>query len=282
MAVRILIDSASDIDKKEADEMGIDFIPMQIQIGDEEFLDGVNLSHKEFYEKLIECDDLPKTSMINEFRYEECFAELTKNGDEVVAIVLSSKLSGSYNCAKDASKKFKDKVFVVDSLNACLGERILCQYALRLVQLGKSAKEIAEILDEKKNKICLLGLLGTLKYLKKGGRISSTVAFAGEVFSIKPVIQVESGKIKMVGKAVGSKKGNNLLVQCINNNGGIDFSMPYAVAYTGLSDDVLKKYLEDSKSLWEGKTDNVPIYMVGSTIGTHIGPGAIAVAFFAN
>ncbi|MDE6583478.1 MAG: DegV family protein [Clostridia bacterium] len=282
MAVRILIDSASDIDKAEADEMGVDFIPMQIQFGDEEFLDGVNLSHREFYEKLIECDDLPKTSMINEFRYEECFEELTKNGDDVVAIVLSSKLSGSYNCAKEVAKKFKDKVYVVDSMNACLGERILCQYALRLLKEGKSAKEIVEILDEKKSKICVLGLLGTLKYLKKGGRISSTTAFVGEVMSIKPVVQVIDGKVKMVGKAVGSKKGNNLLVQCINNNGGIDFSMPYATAYTGFSDEVLKKYLEDSKALWEGKTDNVPIYVVGSTIGTHIGPGAIAVAFFAN
>lgn len=130
-----------------------------------------------------------------------------------------------------------------------------------------------------------MAVLGTLKYLKKGGRISSLVAFAGEMLSIKPVVSVVNGEVKLVGKAMGSKKGNNLLTQLVEKSGGIDFSMPYALAYSGLSSEYLNKYLKDSKPLWEeyiDKIENIPSYMIGSTIGTHVGPGAVAVAFFAK
>lgn len=279
--IKILIDSASDIDMQEAKTLGVDMIPMQIQFGDMEYMDGINLSHREFFEKLIESNEIPKTSQINEFRFVEKFEELTRNGNDVIAITMSSKLSGTYNSAVAAAKKFSGKVWVVDSLNVCIGERILCQYAIRLVQEGRlSISEIVDELNEKKTKIELLAVLDTLKYLRKGGRISSVAAFAGEMLSIKPVVSVTKGEVKLVGKAIGSKKGNNLLNQLVDNCGGIDFSMPFALGYSGLSDDYLKKYLNDSENLWKNETDSVPYFMIGSTIGTHVGPGAIAVAFF--
>lgn len=278
--IKILVDSASDIDLAEARELGIEMIPLQIQFGDEEYLDGVDLSHREFFEKLIESNEIPKTSQINEYRFAEKFAEMTKNGDEVIAITLSSKLSGTYHGAMDAAKQFAGKVHVVDSLNVCIGERILCQYAMKLVKEGKlSAQEIVNELESKKTKIELLAVLDTLVYLRKGGRISSVTAIAGEMLSIKPVISIVDGEVKLVGKAIGSKKGNNLLNQLVDRR-GVDFSMPCALAYSGLSDDYLKKYLHDSESLWKGKIDYIPSYMIGSTIGTHAGPNAIAVAFF--
>ncbi|MDE7105637.1 MAG: DegV family protein, partial [Anaeroplasmataceae bacterium] len=242
-----------------------------------------NLNHNEFFEKLIESDELPKTSQINPYRFEEEFEKLTEDGSSVICITLSSKLSSTYSNAVTASKKFKGKVFVVDSLNACIGERVLCDLAIRLVEEGKlSAQEIAEELDKRKLTIELLAVVGTLKYLKKGGRISSVVAFTGEMLSIKPVISIINGQVKMVGKARGSKKGNNLLVEKIEACGGIDFDYPYATGYSGLSNDFLKKYLEDSAELWKNSTDSVPMYQIGSTIGTHVGPGAIAVAFFSK
>lgn len=281
MAIKLLVDSASDIDLEESKELGISMIPMEVRFGDEEFLDGVNLTHRQFFEKLIECEELPKTSQINAFQFEERFTELTANGDQVIAIILSSKLSGTYNSAREASKNFAGKVFVIDSLNACIGERVLCQYALRLIKEGWTADKIVKELEEKKHKIKVLALLGTLKYLKKGGRISTVAALTGEVFSIKPVIAVVKGEVKLVGKAVGSKKGNNLLCQLIEKS-GVDFSMPLVGAYSGLGDEVFKKYMEDSKHLWEGKIESVPTYMIGSTIGTHVGPGAIAVAYFSE
>lgn len=281
--IKILVDSACDLEQSDAEALGVSLLPLQIRFGEEEFLDGVTLSHRAFFEKLVETNTLPQTSQINEYRFEEAFSELTEDGSEVVAITLSSKLSGTHASAVKAAKKFGGKVHVVDSLNACIGERILLEYAVRLVKGGRlGAAEIAAELDEKKGKIQLLAVLDTLQYLRKGGRISSVTAIAGEMLSIKPVISVVRGEVKLVGKAMGSKKGNNLLTKLVSDCGGIDFTMPYVLGYSGLSDEFLQKYIRDSEALWKEHTDHVPYYLIGSTIGTHVGPGAIAVAFFAK
>ena len=280
MAVKLMIDSASDISKAEADELGILMLPMVISFGETDYLDGVDLLPEQFYEKLIESDELPKTSQINPFRFEEEFEKHTKNGDELVVITISSKLSGTYEGARQAAGKYAGKVYVVDSLNACVGERLLGEYALRLIKEGKSAKAIAEELDVVKKKINVMAMLGTLEYLKKGGRISKAVAFAGELLSLKPVVAIVDGEVKLIGKAMGSKKGNNLLNKLVAEKGGIDFTMPYGVIWSGLDDSILKKYVKDSAHLWETETDRVPAHILGGTIGTHIGPGAIGVAFF--
>ena len=281
MAVKILIDSASDINEKEAQELGITMLPMTITFGKEDYMDGVNLLPKEFYEKLIENKSLlPKTSQVNAFRFEEEYERITKDGDELVVITISSKLSGTYNSAIQAAKNYEGKVFVVDSMSACAGERLLCEYALRLIKDGKSAKEVADELDRVKSKLHIMAVIDTLEYLKKGGRISAAVAFAGKLLSIKPVVAMVDGKVKMIGKAMGSKNGNNLLNKIVNEKGGIDFNMPYGAIWSGLTDITLKKYVEDSAHLWKDSTDNVPAYILGGTIGTHIGPGAVGVAFF--
>lgn len=279
---KIIVDSASDISLNEANECGIILVPMEITIEGKQYYDGVDLSNREFFEKLIECSELPKTSQINEYRFDEVFKEVVGSGEEAVVICLSSKLSGTYNSAKSAAKKYDGKIYAIDSLNACIGERILIDYAERLAKANTPANKIAKELEQKKSKIKLMALLGTLKYLKKGGRISPLVAFTGEILNIKPVISIVGGEVKLVGKAVGSKKGNNLLNKMVGDCGGIDFGMPYAVAYSGLDDSVLQKYLADSSSLWEGNTKVIPSFMIGSTIGTHVGPGAIAVAFFSK
>lgn len=280
--IKIIVDSASDVEQDEADELGISLIPMKVRFGDEEYSDGINLTHKEFFETLIESAELPQTSQINEYSWEERFKELTADGSEVIAITISSRLSGTYSSAVKAAKKFGGKIYVIDSMEACIGERILLQYAIRLVKEGRSATEIFKELNEKKSKIQLLAVLDTLKYLRKGGRISSVAAIAGEMLSIKPVVSVVKGEVKLVGKAIGSKKSNNLLNQLVEKCGGIDFDMPYVLGFSGLSDDYLQKYLNDSERLWKGKAEFIPFYMIGSTIGTHVGPNAIAVAFFAK
>ena len=280
--IKIIVDSASDVEQDEADELGISLIPMKVRFGDEEYSDGINLTHKEFFEKLIESAELPQTSQINEYSWEERFKELTADGSEVIAITISSRLSGTYSSAVKAAKKFGGKIYVIDSMEACIGERILLQYAIRLVKEGRSATEIFKEINKKKSKIQLLAVLDTLKYLRKGGRISSVAAIAGEMLSIKPVVSVVKGEVKLVGKAIGSKKSNNLLNQLVEKCGGIDFDMPYVLGFSGLSDDYLQKYLNDSERLWKGKAEFIPFYMIGSTIGTHVGPNAIAVAFFAK
>ncbi len=279
MATKIIIDSASDITKEEADKMGVILLPMQIRFEDEEYLDGYNITKLQFFEKLIENSTLPKTSQINPETFKEEFEKVVVSGDEAVVITISSKLSGTYSSAVKASAEYKDKIFVVDSLNASLGEHILFDYAYKLLKENKSAKEIAVALNSAKKRLNLLAMLDTLKYLRKGGRISALVAFAGELMSIKPVISVVNGEVKLVGKAMGSKKAGNLLNKLVTNK-GIDFDMPYCVAWSGLSSDLLEKYIKDSAPLWQDHTDNIPRYAIGSTIGTHVGPNAIGVAFF--
>lgn len=279
MATKIIIDSASDITKEEADKMGVILLPMQIRFEDEEYLDGYNITKLQFFEKLIENSTLPKTSQINPETFKEEFEKVVVSGDEAVVITISSKLSGTYSSAVKASAEYKDKIFVVDSLNASLGEHILFDYAYKLLKQNKSAKEIAVALNSAKKRLNLLAMLDTLKYLRKGGRISALVAFAGELMSIKPVISVVNGEVKLVGKAMGSKKAGNLLNKLVTNK-GIDFDMPYCVAWSGLSSDLLEKYIKDSAPLWQDHTDNIPRYAIGSTIGTHVGPNAIGVAFF--
>ena len=281
MVTKILVDSASDIDLEEAKEYGVELIPMEISFGNETYEDGVTLYHDEFFEKLIETDVIPKTSRISAYRFEEKFAGMTEEDEEteIVCITLSSELSGTYDEAKRAAANFGGKVYVVDSFTASLGERILLEYAVLLLKQGLSAREIVERLEEKKKDIRLIALMGTLKYLKKGGRISPLVAISGELLNVKPVIAVE-GSVKMLGKALGSKRGNNLLSESIAKAGGVDFSMPFTTAYSGFDSSVLDKYIADGSSRWKSGAENVTKHKIGITIGTHIGPGAIAVAFF--
>lgn len=282
MAIKLMIDSASDIGREEAEAMGVELLPMVISIGEKDYYDGVDLLPLQFYEKLIESDTLPKTSQITQYRFEEAFERLTANGDEIVLITISSKLSGTWSSACLAARNFEGRVFVVDSMNACIGERLLCQYAIRLLDTGLSAKEIAEELDRVKSRIMVMAMVNTLEYLKKGGRVSALTAFAGEMLAIKPVIMIMDGEVKVVGKARGSKNANNLLSSLAEQKGGIDFSMPYGTVWSGCDRSMLDKYIADSAHLWQADTDRVPSYILGGTIGTHIGPGAIGVAFFAK
>lgn len=277
MKIRIITDSASDLLAPHRPEITV--LPMTITFGEEQFRDGVDLTHRQFYEKLIEGEDLPTTSQIAPAQFEEAFRAAVEAGESVVAVVLSSKLSGTYQSACIAAEEFPDKIFVVDSANATIGERILVERGLELMDQGLDAAAIAAKLDEEKADIQLVALLDTLEYLKRGGRVSASAALVGGLLAIKPVVAVQDGEVVMLGKARGSKNGNNLLVQEIQKT-GVDFSRPYKLGYTGLEDSLLQKYIADSAALWEGQTDALPTGTVGGTIGTHVGPGAIAVAFF--
>lgn len=280
MSVRIVIDSASDITLQRADELHLDFMPLKTIFGEEEYLDGITITHEQFYEKLIECGTIPTTSQISPYEFEKKFKEIREAGDTAVVITLSSLLSGTYQSAVIASGDYEDCICPVDSLNVSIGLQNLILYAVRLREQGLSAREIAAELERVRDKVVVLAVIDTLEYLKQGGRISKTAAWAGTMLAIKPVISIVKGEVVILGKARGSKNGNNMLMQNVKESGGIDFSMPYCLGYTGLDDTLLQKYIRDSAVLWERKTDNLPITTIGSTIGTHAGPGAIGVAFF--
>ena len=280
MAVRIVTDSG--IALPGGSDPRLTVVPLGITFGTTTYADGVDLTNDRFYEMLIESDELPKTSQATPFTYHEVLAPICAAGDEAVVITLSSKLSGTYQSAVTAASEF-DGVYVVDSKNVTIGQSILVQYALRLVEEGLGAAEIAEKVAAAADRVCLLALLDTLEYLRRGGRIPKSVGMIGEVLSIKPVVGVEDGEVVMLGKARGSKNGRNQLHQQVEKH-GIDFTMPVLLGYTGLSDKLLRKYLDDNRAIWEHVVaeEDLPIASVGATIGTHVGPGAIALAFFAK
>lgn len=277
MKTRIIVDSTADLVPEI--EQRVHIVPLTVHFGQEEYIDGVTIDHKTFYEKLVESDVLPTTSQATPDAFMKEFDKVKEAGEAAVVITLASKFSGTYQSATIAAEDYEN-IYIVDSSSAAMGSGILVELAFRLLDEGKGAEEIAAILEEEKKKIVVVALVDTLEYLKKGGRISKAVAFAGGVLNIKPVLSVIDGEINMLGKACGSKMGNNLLVQEIDKAGGIDFSKPVLLGYSGISDALLKKYIEDSRHIWEGNLDEVRYTTVGSVIGTHAGPGAVVVAFF--
>ena len=277
MATKIIIDSSSDISVQEAQELGVIMLPMQVAFGEDVYYDGVDLTPNDFYYKLTLDNVLPKTSQITPFRYEEQVEELVNEGHDVIIITISSKLSATYNNALGVCNKFPGKAYAVDSMNATSGERVLCLYALELIKQGYSTKEIVDKLNVAKENIVVLASIDTLEYLKKGGRISAATAIAGELLSIKPIIGVIDGEVKMVSKAIGLRRAYQVLDKLIGSY-EIDYDLPYCFIYSGVVDTNLQKYLEVS-SLKDNFTKK-EINQIGSTIGTHIGCGATGMVFF--
>ena len=278
MNVNLIIDSTTDLNPQLREQFTV--VPLTIHFGDQEYIDGVTISHRQFYEKLVESDVLPSTSQATPAAFADVFEEVARRGETAVVLTLASQLSGTYQSAMIAASDYPGRIFVVDGTSVAIGTGILAELALRLREQGLTAEEIAGRLEEEKEKIHVVALLDTLEYLKRGGRISATVAFAGGLLSIKPVIAVKDGVIQMLGKARGSRQGNNLLVQQIEKAGGVDFDKPVLLGFSGLSDALLTKYIEDSRDLWKNGTESLVTTSIGSVVGTHAGPGAIAVAFF--
>ena len=279
LKTRIIVDSTTDLVPEIKERVYT--VPLTVHFGQEEYIDGVTIDNKTFYEKLVESDVLPTTSQAAPNDFIKEFERAKQAGEAAVVITLASRFSGTYQSAVIAAADYEN-IYVVDGTSAAMGTGILVELAFRLLDAGASAQEIAKAMETEKKKIVVVALVDTLEYLKRGGRISKTAAFAGGVLNIKPVLSVIDGEIRVLGKARGSKMGNNLLVQEIDKAGGIDFSKPVLLGYSGLSDALLLKYIEDSRHIWEGNLKEVRYTTVGSVIGTHAGPGAVVVAFFKN
>ena len=275
--VHLIIDSTADLPLPIRQQAKV--VPLKVRFDQEEYIDGVTITHKEFYEKLVECDVLPTTSQASPLEFDEVLQPIVDAGGSAVVITLASKLSGTYQSARIACAEMED-VYVVDGESVSIGSGILVWRAVQLIEEGLPAGEIAARLEQEKQQIRVVALVDTLEYLKKGGRLSKTAALAGGLLNIKPVVGLRHGEIQVLGKARGSKQGNNLLVKEIENAGGVDFDRPVLLGYTGLSDVMIQKYKEDSAPLWKHAKEELNVVPIGSVIGTHVGGGAVAVAFF--
>lgn len=280
MGIKIVTDSASDFTFKEAQELGLTFLPLTILFGDKEYKDNVDITNSEFYDLVENEEQMPKSSQVTPYAFEQAFSKIVEDGDIAIAITISSKLSGTYASATIAAQNFPGKVFVVDSKSASSGERLLVMYALELLKTMNNPSEIVEKLESKTDKIIVYYLLDTLEYLYKGGRLSKLGAVAGTIMSVKPIVTIVNGEVSLAGKARGFKKGCSLLFNLINNIGEIDESMPYVYAYSGSSDYLLDQYKKLYPETFKKDLSEIDNCSIGSTVGTHIGPGSVGVSFF--
>ena len=273
--VKIVVDSTADLHPEIRNR--VEVVPLTVHFGKEEYVDGVTLTSAAFYKKLETCKELPSTSQAAPYAFSKVFEDLVEEGHTVVAIVVSSALSGTCQSANIAAADFPGQVHVVDSRSIAIGASILCEYALELVDQGLDAARIAAQLDEVKDKIRLYAVVDTLEFLQRGGRLSKTVALAGGLLSVKPLVALENGSIVMAGKARGNKQANALMDQKVSQE-GIDWDKPCMLGYTGTNPELLEKYRAQTE-IWTG---DVYGNIVSGVVGAHVGPGAVAVAFFAK
>lgn len=279
MSVKIIVDSTVDLTPEVKAQMAA-VIPLSVRFGDEDYKDGVTITAQKFYEMLVKSEQLPTTSQPTPAAFEEAYEKATADGSQVIVITIASKLSGTYQSATIAAEDYEGKVYVVDSRSAAVGSGILAEHALKLAAQGMNAEEILAALIEKRKQIRLFFMVDTLEYLHKGGRLNGAVAVVGGLLNIKPILHVdEAGEIKMLSSARGMKKAFATLTELSSKDGGPDFGEPVLLAYTGVSDENLTKYMAENTQLWAPETQKT---VVGSAIGVHVGPGAVAVAYFAK
>ena len=277
MAVKLIIDAGSDLNKKQATELDVTLIPMTVRFGDEEFRSGLDLTNEEFYNKLASSSELPTTSQPSPADFENAYLQVIDAGDEAVVLCVSSELSGTYQSACIAAEGLEDRIFVVDTKAVSIAERILLDYAIILRGRGICAREIADILEKKKADVCIYGAVETLEYLIKGGRLSRTAGAIGSVLGIRPILHLNNGVLEVAGKVRGLKAAINGTLDFINQT-DIDTTMPWGLGYTGNDPSVIEPLLSAQNAPWAGC--NIPVYNVGSTVGTHAGPGLFLAAYF--
>jgi len=280
MSIRIITDSTTDFTSAEAQQLDVSIVPMRTIFGKTEYLDGIDLTHEQFYTMLEQSDELPTTSQPIPHDFEQVIRQAQEAGEASIIITIAEKLSGTYQSAELAKKACGGKdIWVIDSETATLAHRALVERAIELRDQGTPAEEIVHILEKEKKSIRLFAMVDTLEYLHKGGRLSRTSAIAGTLMKVKPLITIRQGEIIPVGKARGSSKAYGELFALTEKEGGIDFDKPFALGYTG-NRERLDQFEALFHERYKGRTPLVG--SIGSAIGTHVGPGAVGLFFFAR
>lgn len=276
MSITIITDSTADLTREECAQTGVKVVPLKTIFADGEYLDGVDLTPRQFYQKLAGAKQLPVTSQPSPFMFEQLFRPAVEAGDEVVAILISGQISGTVQSARIAAEAVGGPIHIVDSENTIIGLRLLVFLALHLRREGKSAAEIAACLEKEKKKVRLHALVDTLEYLQKGGRVSKTAAVAGTLLGIKPRIAVAGGRVVVEGKSRGRQRGLEDVWQAVQQD-GMDLDRPFALGYTGGDEE----FMAFRRFIAQKLPGQQPmIGEIGSVVGTHVGPGAVAIAYF--
>lgn len=280
MKVAIVTDSNSGISQKMAKELGVFIVPMPFYINEEVFYEGTTLSQAEFYEKLKSDADI-KTSMPSPTDVTDLWDELLKEYDSVVHIPMSSGLSGSCQTAIMLSEDYGDKVLVVDNKRISLTQYQAALEALALAESGKSAAEIKEILEAHAHHSTIYITLETLKYLKKGGRITPAAAAIGTLLNIKPILTIQGDKLDAYSKCRGKAQAKKAMLGAVKNDLETRFKENYSadrfhlgIAYS----DNIEEANEWKKEIMEAfPGHDVTVHPMSLSVATHIGGGALAI-----
>ena len=267
--IRILVDTSSDYTVEEVRAKGMELAPLHITIGEADYRDGYDLSKDKFYELLTEGEELPKTSQPTPQDFVDIFEDVEEKGDELICILLSSRLSGTFQSATLAKNIVDyDHIHLVDSLGATHMIRLMADHAQELISEGKNAEEIVAALEEMKSKIKVLAVVDTLEYLCKGGRVSKATAAIGEM------ITVAEGEVAVIGKSLGKNKAISSLLKAFEEC-EVDEKFPiYSVSTLGTENcEAFEKRFTDAGYSFKERIQ------IGATIGTHVGPGVFGIIF---
>lgn len=274
--IRILVDSSTDFSMEEVKNKNLYHVPLTISLNGQDYLSGEDLTSDQFYELLTAGEDFPKTSQPSPQAFAQIFEQAKEKGEEIICVLLSSALSGTCQSATIAKDMVDyDGIYIVDSLTATIMTRVIVDYGLLLINQGKSAKEIAEALNDLKSKVKVAAGLDTLEYLYRGGRLNKAAATIGELANLKPVISVtEEGTVSVIGKCLGKNKALQFILKTLNGK-ELNAEFPLYTVYAYSSENTEK--LEE-KLAAEGYTISARLQL-GSTIGAHVGPGAFGIIY---
>ncbi len=273
--VKLVADATCEISQEDAKKLGITVIPMKVNFGEQEYLSGINLTNDEFFEKLQTSKQLPHTSQINADEYVKTIKPMIDAGDDVFVMCLSSGLSGSFNSLRIAAEEINSPhLKIMDTETVTIPYFALVYEAVKMINAGYDLEKLAAEMEILKQKVKLYAVIDNVKYLVKGGRLSSAAGLLVSVLKIKPIISVVDKKIKMVGKAVGYENARKTMCKFIKD---VDETKPiyYGHSYAPEKAEILKNLLVEKFNFKFEKCCEL-----GPVIGTHAGPGCTGIVYF--
>ena len=277
--IAIMTDSNSGITQKEGKEQGIFVVPMPFLINDEEYFEDITLNQEEFYEKLTQ-NATVSTSQPSIENLTKQWDEILEEYEELIYIPMSSGLSGSCSTATMLAQDYDGRVKVVDNQRISVTQRRSVEDACRMVKEGRSSSEICEKLMQTKLEASIYIMVDTLKYLRKGGRLTPAVAALGTILRIKPVLQIQGEKLDTFAKARTIKQGTNIMLDAMEKDVAERFENNLDDLYIDVAHTQNEQGAEELKQEIEKRYPQVKVRInpLSLTISCHIGPGSLAVA----
>lgn len=273
MTVKIITDSTAYLSKEYVEKEDITVVPLHYMFDGVEYIEGFKGEFDDYFEKLQNSKSFPTTSQPSVGEFKEAYLKALENYDEIIVIVLSSKLSGTYNSAVAAKELLEDKkITVVDTFATVAALKFLIEDAVELAKKGKNSEQIALYIEEKKTKLKVLALPDTLEYLKRGGRISPIQANIGNLINIKPIIQLKDGELTVLEKVRGKNNAINRVVELMDEE-----VQRATICQILCIEDALK-----FRELLQNEYPNLSIDIdeIGPVIGSHLGPKTMGICWY--